>query len=129
MKYSIIIPVFNEEKTIQKIIDKVNKVNYPGSKEIIVINDGSTDDSAKVLRDIPNVILIDNETNRGKGYSLRLGFKKAKGEIIIIQDADLEYNPQDHLKLIKLLEQNFVDVVYGSRFLSAEHKPRYSIFY
>jgi len=129
MKFSIIIPVYNEEKTIEKIISKVKKVPYPGSFELIVINDGSTDNSEKKIKSIQGITFINYKKNRGKGYALRQGFKKAKGNIILIQDADLEYHPGDHLKLIELLNKNFIDVVYGSRFISIKHKPKYSIFY
>lgn len=126
---TIIIPVFNEENTVSEIINKVKKVNYPSKTEIIVVNDGSTDNTAKKL--IPNndIIYLYNKTNRGKGFAIRKALKIAKGNIILIQDADLEYNPQDHLKLLAILNQEFVDVVYGSRFLSQTHKPRYSLFY
>lgn len=128
MKFSIIIPVYNEQKTVREIINKVKKVPYPGVREIIVINDGSTDKSAQVIKSIPKIIFINFQKNRGKGFALRAGFKKAKGEIVLIQDADLEYDPSDHLKLISFLQKQDVDVVYGSRFLK-KHKPRYTIFY
>lgn len=128
MKFSIIIPVYNEQKTVRQIINKVKKVPYPGVREIIVINDGSTDKSAQVIKSIPKIIFINFQKNRGKGFALRAGFKKAKGEIVLIQDADLEYDPSDHLKLISFLQKQDVDVVYGSRFLK-KHKPRYTIFY
>lgn len=128
MKFSIIIPVYNEQKTVRQIINKVKKVPYPGVREIIVVNDGSTDKSAQVIKSIPKIIFINFQKNRGKGFALRAGFKKAKGEIVLIQDADLEYDPSDHLKLISFLQKQEVDVVYGSRFLK-KHKPRYTIFY
>src|SRR3989344_6386337 len=98
---SIIIPVFNEEKTVRTIIERIKKNKYPAMTEIIVVDDGSTDSSLKILKNIKGIKLIRNNKNRGKGYSLRKGFNEAKGGIILIQDADLEYNPKDHLKMIK----------------------------
>ncbi len=129
MKFSVIIPVYNEEKTVGEIIKRVKAVHYPANREIIVVNDGSTDKSAKIIASIPGIIFINNKTNKGKGFTLRTGFKRAKGDIILIQDADLEYNPNDHLKLIELLKHDFVDVVYGSRFIAGHHTPRYTFFY
>ena len=129
MKISIIIPVYNEEKTVAEIINRVKRVPYPGKKEIIVIDDGSTDMTQKVLRSTHGITLLNNKQNRGKGYSLRKGFSTATGDIILIQDADLEYDPNDHLKMIKLFDDNSVNIVYGSRFLKPNHKPRYTIYY
>jgi glycosyltransferase involved in cell wall biosynthesis len=129
MKFSIVIPVFNEEKTVNEIIRKVKTVKYPGTSEIIVIDDGSTDKSMKILKKVDGIILLKNKKNKGKGYSLRKGFLRAKGEIILIQDADLEYKPEEHLKLIELFKDKRIDVVYGSRFLKGNHKPKYTIFY
>src|SRR3989338_4805734 len=129
MKISIIIPVYNEEKTVAEIINRVKRVPYPWKKEIIVIDDGSTDMTQKVLRSTHGITLLNNKQNRGKGYSLRKGFSTATGDIILIQDADLEYDPNDHLKMIKLFDDNSVNIVYGSRFLKPNHKPRYTIYY
>lgn len=129
MDFSIIIPVYNEKKTVKQVIEKVKKVRYPGKTEIIVIDDGSTDNSLKILKSIKGITLLKNHNNKGKGYSLRRAFKSVKGDIIIIQDADLEYNPADHLKLIKVLEKNNEEVVYGSRFINRRHAPRYKLFY
>lgn len=127
MKFSIVIPVYNEEKTVKKIIETVKRVPYPGETEIIVVNDGSTDKSAQIIQKIPGIIFINNKTNSGKGFALRVGFKKASGQIILIQDADLEYDPNEHLKLISALQQS--DVVYGSRFLKIRPQIRYPLFY
>lgn len=129
MKYSIIIPIYNEAATVDKIINKVKKVKYGDKTEIIVVNDGSNDQSLDILNKISDISIISYKINRGKGFALRKGFKKAKGKIILIQDGDLEYDPQDHLKLTQLLEKSFVNVVYGSRFILSNHKPRYSLFY
>src|SRR3989344_2552737 len=129
MNFSIVIPVFNEEKTIKELIRLVKRVKYPGTNEIIVIDDGSTDNTARILKSIKGISFFKNRKNRGKGYTLRRAFKKAKGEVVIIQDADLEYNPKDQLSLISKLKTDSVDVVYGSRFLKKNHRPRYTLFY
>lgn len=127
--YSIIIPAYNEEKTIRQIIKIVKKVKYPGKFEIIVIDDCSQDKTQKYLVKIAGIVKIRNNKNHGKGYCLRLGFSKARGKIILIQDADLEYDPSDHLKLISKIEKVDADVIYGSRFLNPNHKPKYLLFY
>ena len=124
MKISIIIPCYNEEKTIKKIIDKV-KDNISSPYEIIVIDDGSTDKTRFILENnlIDNIDkLLLNEKNYGKGYSINKGIKATTGDIIIIQDADLEYDPKDYTKLIKPIEEGLADVVYGSRFIGSDEK-------
>ena len=124
MKLSVIVPCYNEENTIEKIIDKI-KENTEPSTEIIVIDDKSNDNTNHILKNsIKNKItkLIINEKNFGKGYSIRQGIKEASGDIILIQDADLEYDPSDYKKLIKPFEEGFADVVYGSRFIGSEEK-------
>lgn len=127
--FSIVIPAYNEEKTIREVIKQVKNVPYPGKVEIIVVDDCSTDKTGRYLAKISQIIKIKNPKNKGKGYSLREGFIKARGEIIIIQDADLEYDPNDHLNLIAKIKGTGVDVVYGSRFLNPNHKPKYLLFY
>ena len=124
MNVSIIIPCFNEEKTISEIIHAVKK-NINDNDEIIVIDDHSTDKTRDVLEgDLKNKIdnLILNEKNFGKGYSIRKGIEKSKGDIILIQDADLEYDPSDYQRLLKPIKEGFADVVYGSRFIGSEEK-------
>ncbi len=133
MKLSIIIPVYNEEKTILEILNRLMAVNFGIDYEIIVIDDGSTDSTAKVIESgIKNyesrIRVIHQEKNQGKGAALKRGFGEAVGDIIAVQDADLEYNPQDLPKLIKPILDGRADIVYGSRFLN-QHQPRYKIFY
>ena len=120
---SIIIPVCNEEKTIKIILDKVLKQNEL-NKEIIVINDFSTDNTKSLIEDefLQKIKLINNERNYGKGFSVRKGIEEATGDIILIQDGDLEYDPSDYKKLLKPLIENRADAVYGSRFLGSGEK-------
>jgi glycosyltransferase involved in cell wall biosynthesis len=122
MKLSIIIPVYNEEKTIAATIQKVLQVIIPEgiTKEIIAINDGSKDNSGVILNEIQSetVRVFHLNKNSGKGAALRLGFAKATGDFVIIQDADLEYNPEDYPKLLQPVIEGHADVVFGSRFLS-----------
>ena len=124
MKLSIIIPCFNEEKTISLVINKILS-SYTGEKEIIVIDDNSNDKTREILdSDLKDKIdrIILNDKNYGKGFSIRQGINIAKGDIILIQDADLEYDPTDYNKLIKPIAKGFADVVYGSRFLGGDEK-------
>ena len=124
MKTSIIIPCFNEHKTILQIIDKVKRLNNL-DLELIIIDDFSTDGTRKIL-DSLNVSedfkIFFNNKNYGKGFCIREGINKASGEIIVIQDADLEYDPTDIPKLINLIKNDNADVVYGSRFVGSEEK-------
>ncbi len=124
MKISIIIPCFNERETIKKIIEKVqNQENF--KKEIIIIDDFSNDGTRNILEnEIKEKVekIIFNEKNYGKGYSVRQGIKVATGDIILIQDADLEYDPADYPKLIGPIINGYADVVYGSRFVGSEEK-------
>jgi len=120
MKLSIIIPVYNEEKTVLLLLDKVKKVNFPGvEKEIIIVNDGSTDSSTikikEYIRKTPTFIHLQHKKNQGKGAAVRTGIKKATGEYIVIQDADLEYNPKEIGKLIKPIKDGYAQIVYGTR--------------
>tara|TARA_B100000900_G_scaffold233342_1_gene198097 strand:- start:45 stop:734 length:690 start_codon:yes stop_codon:yes gene_type:complete len=124
MKVSIIIPCFNEEKTISLVINKILS-SYTGEKEIIVIDDNSNDKTREILdSDLKDKIdrIILNDKNYGKGFSIRQGINIAEGDIILIQDADLEYDPTDYNKLIKPIAKGFADVVYGSRFLGGDEK-------
>lgn len=124
MKLSIIIPCYNEINTISQIIKKIKSViSY--DYELIVIDDCSTDGSRELLNDkLKNELnhLLLNEKNFGKGYSIKKGIDHATGDIIIIQDADLEYDPSDYPKLIEPIKKGYADVVYGSRFLGSEER-------
>lgn len=132
-KLSIIVPVYNEEKTIISVLEQLRGLEIELEKEIIVVDDGSKDNSKKIIEDYikkhkkEKVILI-SKKNGGKGSAIRLGFKRAGGDIITIQDADLEYNPRDYIKLVKPILSNEYKVVYGSRFLK-KHNPRYKIYF
>lgn len=125
MKLSIIMPVYNEEKTIEKIIERVQKVNLGKiKKEIIIVNDASKDRSLNIIDKIKkkykNVKVFSHKVNQGKGASIRTGLKYFTGDIVVIQDGDLEYNPEDFKKLIKPILENKNKVVYGSRLLGEE---------
>lgn len=118
-KLSIIIPVYNEERTVQEILTRVWHLPLPGwEKQIIVVDDGSTDLTKQILKNWEKrARVIYKEKNEGKGSAVTLGLRRATGDIILIQDADLEYSPDDYPVLLKPFENEQVDVVYGSRFL------------
>lgn len=122
MKISVIIPCFNEVDTVQLLLDSVNE-DTSCEKEIIVIDDFSTDGSRTVLKEnegkkLSKLVL--NESNKGKGYCVKKGIENATGDIILIQDADLEYSPSDYKKLIDPIIKDYADVVYGSRFIGSQ---------
>jgi glycosyltransferase involved in cell wall biosynthesis len=141
-RISIVIPVYNELATISEILLRVQAVDL--DKEIVVIDDGSTDGTREFLTELAgcaaaaqpqmtlsqsgatlradNLLVLFQDRNRGKGAALRRGFQEAQGEIVIIQDADLEYDPADYHKLIAPIEAGRADVVYGSRFLGGPHR-------
>ena len=124
MKISVIIPCYNEENTIEKIVNKILELDGLDF-EIIVVDDHSTDSSRKIIEtNLKNKVdhIVLNETNRGKGYSIREGIIKATGDVIIIQDADLEYDPNDYFKLLEPFKNGIADVVFGSRFIGSEQK-------
>ena len=128
IKLSVVIPVYNERNTIGEIIRRVERVSVP--KEIIIVDDGPTDGTRDELEKIKpehaSVVLILQPRNMGKGKALRTGFAAARGDYVIVQDADLEYDPEDYYKLLGPLERGLADAVYGSRFISTqEHRVLY----
>ena len=126
MRLSIVVPVYNENRTINLILDRTEKTPY--DKEIIVVDDFSTDGTREALRQIdtsravPSARFFYHPVNQGKGAALRTGIAQAQGDIVIVQDADLEYDPSDYPTLIQPILSGVADVVYGSRFLSGPHR-------
>jgi glycosyltransferase involved in cell wall biosynthesis len=142
LRITIVIPVYNERATIEEILLRVQAVNL--DKEIVIVDDGSTDGTREFLADLTgpgkathvqmtlrhsgaippagNIRVFFQDRNRGKGAALRRGFHEAKGDIVVIQDADLEYHPEEFHKLIEPIEPGVADVVYGSRFLGGPHR-------
>ncbi len=124
MKVSIIVPVYNERATILEILRRVRAVKLGIAKEVIVVDDFSQDGTRDILRRLkqPSVKVVFHDRNRGKGAALRTGFEHAAGDIVLVQDADLEYNPQEYSALLAPLLDGRADVVYGSRFLGGPHR-------
>ena len=127
MIVSVVIPVFNEMRTLEQVIKRVQAV--PVEKEIILVDDYSNDGSRELVQSLgeqPNVRAVLHEYNQGKGAALRSGFAAATGDVVLIQDADLEYDPNDYPKLLGPIVENDADVVYGSRFAGGEtHRVLY----
>lgn len=124
MKISVLIPVYNEVETIKEIVVRVQKVEV--EKEIVIVDDSSTDGTRECLREIAqsqeNVKVIYHDRNQGKGAALRTGFQQLNGDVVIIQDADLEYDPKEYPVLLEPILDGRADVVYGSRFLGGPHR-------
>jgi len=132
IKISVVIPCYNEEKTLEKCIERVLDISGELlNLEIIIIDDCSTDGSLSIARDLVNkdsrITVMQHNKNQGKGAALQTGFKTASGDFIAIQDADLEYNPDDILRLLEPLVSNEADVVFGSRFLP--HGPHRVLYF
>lgn len=116
---SVVVPVYNEEATIDEILRRIT--DSPINKEVLVVNDGSSDGTAEKLqrwKDHPNVRVLEHPRNRGKGAALRTAFGEVRGDVVIIQDADLEYDPSEYSALLQPIVDGEADVVYGSRFVS-----------
>ena len=126
MKLSVIVPVYNEKKTVLEILERIQRTPY--EKEIIVVDDASTDGTREILHEIdasqrfPSARFLYQAVNQGKGAALRTGIQEAKGDIVLIQDADLEYDPAEYGVLIQPILSGLADAVYGSRFLSGPHR-------
>ena len=123
MKLSVVIPVFNEKASIRDVVHRVEAVDY--DKEIILVDDFSTDGSRAILEEYKNqkdYHVLFHARNRGKGAALRTGFTHATGDVVIIQDADMEYDPKDYPMLLMPILDGRADVVYGSRFLGGPHR-------
>ena len=122
---SVVMPVYNEQATLRDIVAKVLAV--PVRKELVLVDDGSKDDSRKILAELaaahPEVRVFEHEQNRGKGAALRTGFEQARGEVVVVQDADLEYDPRDYPVLLGPIVRGEADVVFGSRYLVDARDP------
>jgi glycosyltransferase involved in cell wall biosynthesis len=124
MKFSVIIPVYNEAKTIEEIIHRVQATGLVD--EILAIDDGSTDGSRELLERLNlegKIKVVHHDHNQGKGKAVRTGIQNASGDLMLIQDADLEYDPREYPNLLRPIEEGIADVVYGSRFLGAGRRP------
>jgi glycosyltransferase involved in cell wall biosynthesis len=121
MRLSVVIPVYNEQATIRQVVEAVEQVGL--DKEIIVVDDGSTDGTREILRPLAQsgrIILIEQDRNRGKGAAIGSGFARVGGDVVIIQDADLEYDPREYPRLLQPILDGHADVVFGSRFAGGE---------
>jgi glycosyltransferase involved in cell wall biosynthesis len=129
-KLSVVIPVYNELRWVEKVISRVTSADTSGCElEVVVVDDASTDGTTDLLRTLaprfPQAKFFEQRPNQGKGAALRRAFREATGDIILIQDSDLEYDPQDYPVLLKPLLDGAADVVYGSRFLGGPHRVLY----
>ena len=126
VRISVVIPVFNEAETLRKLLAKVEAVEI--DKEVIIVDDGSTDGTRDLLTKMsrPDRVVVFHETNAGKGAALRTGFRRATGDYVIVQDADLEYDPRDYVRLLEAAQQHDADAVYGTRFAGPRPQMAYA---
>ncbi len=130
MNLSVVLPVYNEKQTVLKVIERVLEIDFV--HEIIVVDDGSSDGTGDFLKKAPphpKVKMFFHEKNKGKGAALRTGFKEVSGEVTIIQDADMEYDPSEYVNLIKPIEKGEADVVYGSRLTGGRPQRAYMFWH
>jgi glycosyltransferase involved in cell wall biosynthesis len=123
---SIIVPVFNEAATVSSVVDRLLNIDLPGAREIIVVNDGSTDGTRAAIERMPPdpaVSVMHSDRNRGKGHAVRTGLARSRGSVVAIQDADLELDPAQLAELVAPVLRGEADVIYGSRFLSPTNAP------